>query len=157
MVGLIRLYAAQTLEPDLLNAMPAFKRRLDWFIAHRPDLTENMACMRRKGSGERRLLSITTRTQLEKILKIMLDEDEFLSDYGIRALSRRHHDRPYSLTLEGKEHSVHFGRSASGEGPVPSRRTGGVFSRHRRTILPGDEDGSLQGTGPHGLSSQPRP
>jgi Glycosyl hydrolase family 63 C-terminal domain len=116
MVGLIPLYAAQTLEPDLLDAMPAFKRRLDWFIAHRPDLTENMACMRRKGSGERRLLSITTRTQLERILKIMLDEDEFLSDYGIRALSRRHLERPYTLTLEGKEHSVHYepGESSTG-------------------------------------------
>jgi hypothetical protein len=116
MVGLIPLYAAQTLEPNLLDAMPAFKRRLDWFIAHRPDLTENMACMRRKGSGERRLLSITTRDQLERILKIMLDEEEFLSDYGIRALSRRHLERPYTMTVEGKEHSVHYepGESSTG-------------------------------------------
>ena len=116
MVGLIPLYAAQTLEPDLLDSMPAFKRRLDWFIAHRPDLTENMACMRRKGTGERRLLSITTREQLERILKIMLDEDEFLSDYGIRALSRRHLEQPYTLTLEGKERSVHYepGESSTG-------------------------------------------
>ena len=116
MVGLIPLYAAQTLEPDLLEAMPAFKRRLDWFIAHRADLTENMACMRSKGSGERRLLSITTRTQLERILKIMLDEDEFLSDYGIRAISRRHLHQPYTLTIEGKEHSVHYepGESSTG-------------------------------------------
>jgi hypothetical protein len=116
MVGLIPLYAAQTLEPDLLESMPAFKRRLDWFIAHRPDLTENMACMRRKGSGERRLLSITTRDQLQRILKIMLDEEEFLSDYGIRALSRRHLDRPYTMTVEGREHSVHYepGESSTG-------------------------------------------
>jgi Mannosylglycerate hydrolase MGH1-like glycoside hydrolase domain len=116
MVGLIPLYAAQTLEPDLLEAMPAFKRRLEWFIAHRPDLTENMACMRRRGSGERRLLSITTRDQLERILKIMLDEDEFLSDYGIRALSRRHLEHPYTLTIAGSEHSVHYepGESSTG-------------------------------------------
>lgn len=116
MVGLIPLYAAQTLEPDLLDAMPAFKRRLDWFIAHRPDLTENMACMRSKGNGERRLLSITDRKQLERILKIMLDEDEFLSDYGIRALSRRHLHRPYTLSIEGSEHSVHYepGESSTG-------------------------------------------
>jgi hypothetical protein len=116
MVGLIPLYAAQTLEPDLLDAMPAFKRRLDWFIAHRPDLTENMACMRSKGNGERRLLSITDRSQLERILRIMLDEGEFLSDYGIRALSRRHLDQPYTLWIEGSEHSVHYepGESSTG-------------------------------------------
>ena len=116
MVGLIPLYAAQTLEPDLLDAMPAFKRRLDWFIAHRPDLTENMACMRSKGKGERRLLSITDRNQLERILKIMLDEEEFLSDYGIRALSRRHLHQPYTLTIEGTEHSVHYEPAESSTG-----------------------------------------
>jgi hypothetical protein len=96
--------------------MPAFKRRLDWFIANRPDLTENMACMRRQGKAERRLLSITTRDQLERILKVMLDEEEFFSAYGIRALSRRHRDHPYTLWLEGSEHSVHYepGESSTG-------------------------------------------
>ena len=128
MVGLIPLYAVQTLEPELLERMPAFKRRLDWFIANRPDLTENMACMRSKGQGERRLLSITTRDQLERILKIMLDENEFLSDYGIRALSRRHKDQPYSLSVGGSEHSVHyepgesstrlFGGNSNWRGPI---------------------------------------
>ncbi len=116
MVGLIPLYAAQTLEPELLERMPAFKRRLDWFIAHRPDLTENMACMRTKGQAERRLLSITGRSQLERILKIMLDEEEFLSDYGIRALSRRHRNLPYTLSLEGAEHSVHYEPAESSTG-----------------------------------------
>ena len=116
MVGLIPLYAVQTLEPDMLERVPAFKRRLDWFIAHRPDLTENMACMRSKGQAERRLLSITTRDQLQRILKVMLDEGEFLSPYGIRALSRRHKDQPYTLSLEGTEHSVHYepGESSTG-------------------------------------------
>jgi len=116
MVGLIPLYATQTLEPDLLERMPAFKRRLDWFIAHRPDLTQNMACMRSKGQAERRLLSIATRDQLERILKVMLDENEFFSDYGIRALSRRHKDQPYSLWLQDAEHSVHYepGESSTG-------------------------------------------
>jgi hypothetical protein len=116
MVGLIPLYAVQTLEPDLLERMPAFKRRLDWFIAHRPDLTENMACMRSKGQAERRLLSITTRDQLERILKLMLDEDEFFSNYGIRALSRHHRDQPYSLWLDGTEHSVHYEPAESSTG-----------------------------------------
>jgi hypothetical protein len=116
MVGLIPLYAAQTLEPELLDRTPAFKRRLDWFIAHRPDLTENLACMRSKGMQERRLLSITSRDQLERILKIMLDEREFLSDYGIRALSRRHLHDPYTLSIDGSDHSVRYepGESSTG-------------------------------------------
>ncbi len=116
MVGLIPLYAVQTLEPDLLNRMPAFRRRLDWFITNRPDLTENMACMRSEGKGERRLFSITDRNQLERILKVMLDEEEFLSSYGVRALSRRHLNQPYTLQIEGTEHSVHYepGESSTG-------------------------------------------
>ena len=89
MVGLIPLYAVQTLEPELLERLPSFKRRLDWFIAHRPDLTKNLAWMRKRGNSERRLLSIADREQLERILQVMLAEDEFLSAYGIRALSRR--------------------------------------------------------------------
>jgi hypothetical protein len=116
MVGLIPLYAVQTLEPDLLARMPAFKRRLDWFIANRPDLTENMACMRSEGQGERRLFSIADRTQLEKILRVMLDEEEFLSSYGIRALSRRHLHQPYTLEIEGTKNSVQYepGESSTG-------------------------------------------
>jgi hypothetical protein len=115
-VGLIPLYAVQTLEPDLLEHMPSFRRRLDWFIANRPDLTKNMACMRSEGMRERRLLSITDRNQLERILKVMLDEDEFLSSYGIRALSRRHLKHPYSLAIDGMEHSVQYepGESSTG-------------------------------------------
>src|ERR1700756_577567 len=116
MVGLIPLYAAQTLEPDLLERLPSFKRRLDWFIAHRPDLTKNLACMRRRGKRERRLLSITDRDQLQQILKVMLDEEEFLSSYGIRALSRRHLQDPYTLSIESIDHSVHYepGESSTG-------------------------------------------
>ena len=116
MVGLIPLYAAQTLEPDLLERLPSFKRRLDWFIAHRPDLTKNLACMRRRGNRERRLLSITDRDQLQQILKVMLDEEEFLSSYGIRALSRRHLQDPYTLSIESIDHSVHYepGESSTG-------------------------------------------
>ena len=116
MVGLIPLYAAQTLEPDLLERLPSFKRRLDWFIAHKPDLTENLACMRRRGNRERRLLSITDRDQLEQILKVMLDEEEFLSSYGVRALSRRHLQDPYTLSIENNHHSVHYepGESSTG-------------------------------------------
>ena len=128
MVGLIPLYAVQTLEPDLLDQMPGFKRRLEWFINNRPDLTANMACMRTQGMGERRLFSIVGRDQLQRILTVMLDEKEFLSPYGIRSLSRRHMEQPYSLRLDGHTHSVDyepgesttalFGGNSNWRGPV---------------------------------------
>ena len=109
------MFAAETLEPELLNRLPAFKRRLEWFIDHRPDLTDKLACMRTPGRGERRLLSITNQEQLRRILGYMLDEREFLSPYGIRALSRFHHDHPYTLRVNGTEHRVGYepGESSS--------------------------------------------
>src|SRR5690242_20352622 len=94
MVGLIPLFAVETLEPELLDRLPAFKRRLEWFIDNRRDLTRHLASMRAPGKGERRLLSIVNQDQLRRTLKYMLDEKEFLSLYGIRALSRFHHESP---------------------------------------------------------------
>jgi hypothetical protein len=116
MVGLMPLYAVQTMEPELLDAMPSFKRRLEWFINNRADLTGNVACMRTKGSAERRLFSIADRNQLQRILQVMLDENEFLSPYGIRALSAYHREHPFVLELEGQRHSVNYepGESSTG-------------------------------------------
>ena len=116
MVGLIPLFAVETLEPELLNRLPGFKRRMEWFIANRPDLTENAACMRTHGKGERRLFSIANRDQLQRILRYMLDEQEFLSPYGIRALSKYHDGHPYVLTVEGKEHRVDYEPAESSNG-----------------------------------------
>ena len=67
---------------------------MEWFIENRPDLTANVACMRTTGEGERRLLSIVDEEKLRRVLKYMLDENEFLSPYGIRALSRHHERQP---------------------------------------------------------------
>jgi hypothetical protein len=116
MVGLIPLFAVETLEPDTLARLPGFARRLEWFIRHRQNLTANVACMRTPGSDERRLLSIVDQSQLRRVLQVMLDEREFLSPYGIRAVSRVHHERPYSLSLGGGEHSVSYepGESSTG-------------------------------------------
>jgi hypothetical protein len=116
MVGLIPLFAVQTLEPELLERLPDFKRRLEWFIDNRPDLTKNLACMRTAGMKARRQLSIANEDQLRRILKYMLDENEFLSPYGIRAVSRFHHDNPYTLHVNGNEHRVDYepGESSSG-------------------------------------------
>ncbi len=112
----VLLFAVETLEPEVLNKLPDFKRRLEWFIDNRPDLTENLACMRTEGEGERRLLSIATADQLRAILRYMLDENEFLSPYGIRAVSRFHRENPYKLNVNGAEHRVDYepGESSTG-------------------------------------------
>ncbi len=116
LVGLVPLFAVETLEPAVVEKLGGFRRRLDWFVDHRPDLTANVACMRTKGMQERRLLSIVGRDQLRRILKIMLDENEFLSPYGIRAISRYHKDHPYTFSVDGNEHRVDYepGESSTG-------------------------------------------
>jgi len=116
MVGLIPLFAVETLEPETLERLPDFRRRLEWFIANRPDLTDSVACMRTEGQQERRLLSVVGPHRLRRVLEYMLDEQEFLSPYGVRALSRVHRDRPYVLPIDGHEHRVDYdpGESSSG-------------------------------------------
>ena len=116
MVGLIPLFAVENLEPELLERLPGFKRRLEWFIDNRPDLTGNVACMRAAGTSERRLLSIATSDQLRRILRFMLDEEEFLSPYGVRALSRYHLEHPYILRVNGTEHRVDYQPAESATG-----------------------------------------
>ncbi|HEX3102035.1 MAG TPA: hypothetical protein VHQ01_09600, partial [Pyrinomonadaceae bacterium] len=116
MVGLIPLFAVATIESDTLDALPNFKRRMQWFVDNRPDLTSYINCARRPGMSERRLLAIAYRERLERVLKVMLDENEFLSPHGIRALSRYHKDSPYILHVNGIEHRVDYepGESTSG-------------------------------------------
>ena len=116
MVGLIPLFAVETLEPGSSTGQPGFKQRLEWFIQNRHDLTKQVACMETEGQGERRLLSIVDADQLRRVLRFVLDESEFLSPYGIRALSRYHKDHPYVLPVNGSEYSVSYepGESAKG-------------------------------------------
>jgi len=116
MVGLIPLFAVETLEPELLDRLPGFKRRMQWFIDNRPDLTGNVACMWTPGMKERRLLSIATQDQLRRILRTTLDEREFLSPYGIRALSQYHRDHPYKLSVNDAEHRVDYEPAESSTG-----------------------------------------
>jgi hypothetical protein len=110
------LFAVETLEPDLLDRLPDFKRRMEWFIENRPDLTSNVACMRTPGNGERRLLSIVSQDQLRSVLRFMLDENEFFSQYGIRAISRFHKDHPYMLQVNGTQHRVDYEPAESSTG-----------------------------------------
>ncbi len=116
MVGLIPLFAVEMLEPELVDRLPGFKRRLEWFIDNRPDLTTNVACMRTKGCEERRLLSVVSADRLKAVLRVMLDENEMLSPYGIRALSKAHRDHPYKIQLGGAEYCVTYEPGESGSG-----------------------------------------
>ena len=115
-VGLIPLFAVETLEPRTIEQFPGFKRRMQWFIDNRPDLTAHVASMTVPGKGERRLLSIADPNKLRRVLKRMLDEQEFLSPFGIRSLSRAHKEHPYELSWEGADHCVGYepGESTSG-------------------------------------------
>ena len=116
MVGLIPLFAVETLEPEMLEDLPGFRKRMEWFIKNRPDLTGNVASMETPGRKERRLLSVVNQNRLRRILEKMLDEREFLSPYGIRALSRFHQEHPYILRLDGREHRIDYepGDSSTG-------------------------------------------
>jgi hypothetical protein len=116
MVGLIPLFAVDTLEPEILNQLPGFKKRLEWFIQNRPDLKQNVACMVTPGVGARRLLAIVSRDKLRRILQIMLDETEFLSDYGIRALSKHHAEHPYIFDVDGAKFRVDYEPAESSSG-----------------------------------------
>jgi hypothetical protein len=128
MVGLIPLYAVETLEPEIVDRLPGFKRRMQWFIDHHPDFREHIQEVEEPGRGVRRLLSIVTDEQLPKLLAVMLDESEFLSAYGVRALSRHHREHPFVERVAGVEYRVAyepaesstalFGGNSNWRGPV---------------------------------------
>jgi hypothetical protein len=115
-VGLIPLFAVETLEPELLKQVPSFKNRLEWLLKHRPDLAALISRWHVMGSGDRRLLSLLRGHRMKLLLKRMLDETEFLSDHGIRALSRYHRDHPYCFQWNGSSTCVDYepGESTSG-------------------------------------------
>jgi len=116
MVGLIPLFAVETLEPELLERLPDFARRLEWFLSHQPGLAQLVSRWNEPGRGERRLLSLLRGHRMKCLLRRMLDETEFLSPYGVRALSRHHRDHPYVFECSGQTLTVAYepGESASG-------------------------------------------
>ncbi len=117
-VGLIPLYAVETLEPDLLEKLPRFRRRMEWFLKYRPELVAQIASLTEPGEGQRRLLSLVDRPQLERVMQRMLDANEFLSDYGLRALSKRHEAEPYTFHVNGETYRVAY---------EPAESTTGLF------------------------------
>ncbi len=116
MVGLIPFYAVETLEPELLEKVPEFKRHMEWFLNYRPDLANLVSRWNEPGMGERRLLSLLRGHRMKKLLTRMLDETEFLSDYGVRALSRYHKDHPYEFHVNGNTFTVNYTPAESNTG-----------------------------------------
>jgi hypothetical protein len=128
MVGLIPLFAVEVLDQELFDSMPEFTRRLQWFLKYRPDLAGLISRWDEKGKGERHLLSLLRGHRMKRLLFRMLDEKEFLSQYGIRSLSRVYEQNPYRLSIHGTEFSVEytagesnsnmFGGNSNWRGPI---------------------------------------
>jgi hypothetical protein len=116
LVGLIPLLAVETIDPELVEALPNFRRRMAWFLSHRPDLASLVSRWHVPGTEDRRLFALARGHRMKRLLKRMLDPEEFLSEYGIRALSRYHLDRPYQLDVNGSVYEVRYepGESSTG-------------------------------------------
>ncbi len=118
MVGLIPLFAVEVLTSDMLDKLPAFKRRVEWVLNNRPDLASLISRWYEPGKGESRLLSILRGHRMKMILKRMFDESEFLSDFGIRSLSKYHQENPYKFAFDGGSMQVDY---------TPAESTGDMF------------------------------
>ncbi|HEY1770579.1 MAG TPA: hypothetical protein VGG02_10035 [Chthoniobacterales bacterium] len=127
-VGLMPLLAVETIEPELLDAMPGFKERLEWYLTTRPDLASLISRWQEPGAGERRLIALTRGHRMKCLLRRMLDPNEFLSDYGVRSVSKFHLAHPYVLDVHGERKVVNyepaesqtglFGGNSNWRGPV---------------------------------------
>ena len=115
-VGLIPLFAVESIEQSVLDRLPDFSERMRWFTKNRPDLCENILEMDEAGMEKRRLLSLVGPDRLRRVLRYMLDEAEFLSPYGIRSLSKFHESQPVRLDFEGQVNEIGYrpGESDSG-------------------------------------------
>ncbi|MEO8139859.1 MAG: glucosidase [Gemmatimonadota bacterium] len=116
MVGLIPLFAVETIDQALLDELPGFAGRLRWFLDARPDLAALVSRWEQPGKGERRLLSLLRGHRMKRLLSRMLDETEFLSDYGIRALSKVHEKNPYVFDVMGMPLTVSYQPAESDSG-----------------------------------------
>jgi len=116
MVGLIPLFAVAVLEPVCVSRLPDFARRMNWYLTHKPELAALVSHWEVPGHGERRLLSLLRGHRMKRLLARMLDEEEFLSPFGIRALSRYHRDHPYEFHWDGGTHTVRYDPAESTSG-----------------------------------------
>ena len=128
LIGLMPLLAVETIEPALLEALPGFKQRLEWYLVNQPHLCSLISRWQEPGVGERRLIALTRGHRMKCLLRRMLDPEEFLSDYGVRSVSKFHKDHPYVLTVRGEEKVISyepaesqtelFGGNSNWRGPI---------------------------------------
>jgi hypothetical protein len=128
MVGLIPIFAVDTIEPQVIDQLPGFRRRMEWFMKNRKDLCGNVASLSREGVESRRLLSLLARPRLVRVLQRLLDETEFLSPHGIRSISKFHEANPFQMYVDGHDYRVDyepaesrtglFGGNSNWRGPV---------------------------------------
>jgi hypothetical protein len=115
LVGVIPLFATEILDDERISRLPGFKKRLDWFLENRPDLARQISCAE-VGGDRRRLLSIANKDRLVRVLRYVLDENEFLSPYGVRSVSRVHKDHPYEFRVNGDVYRVPYEPAESSSG-----------------------------------------
>lgn len=108
LVGLLPLLAVETIENKVLHCLPVFHQRMKWFLSQRPGYNHTLTCTAHADENAKQLLCILTRDRLMSTLRYMLDEDEFLSPYGIRSLSKYHQSHPYILQLENQTHCIAY-------------------------------------------------
>jgi len=121
LVGLIPLISVEILEQDTIDRLPGFAKRLKWFMQYRPDLTQHISCVEACAVGQdhsHRLLAVPSRDRLERMLRYMLDESEFLSPYGLRSLSAAYRGQPYTMELDGMSFRIDY---------EPAESTTGLF------------------------------
>ena len=128
LVGMLPLIAVELLDEARIAALPNFKKRMEWFLRHRSDLTHHISYCQKGGTHGHRLLAVPSRPRLERLLAYLFDESEFLSDFGIRSLSRHHEAHPFTLHLNDSDHTVKyvpgesdsymFGGNSNWRGPV---------------------------------------
>ena len=118
MVGLLPLIAVEVLEDQAIRSLPGFSKRLNWFLKNRQDLSGHISYCDLKHEDRHRLLAIPSRARLERVLRYLLDENEFLSPYGIRSLSKCHEQHPYIFNADGTESRVEY---------VPGESNTGLF------------------------------
>jgi hypothetical protein len=116
MVGLIPLFAVTTIEPAELDQLPEFRKRLEWFLNHRPHLAGLVSRWTEPGKKERRLLAVLRGHRMKCVLRRMLDENEFFSPYGVRALSRYHAEHSYTIDAMGAPYTVDYQPAESNSG-----------------------------------------
>ncbi|WP_018344681.1 MGH1-like glycoside hydrolase domain-containing protein [Cytophaga aurantiaca] len=127
-VGIIPLFAVEVLTKSSVDQLPDFKRRLEWILLNRPDLASQVSRWTDVGDHNTKLLSLLRGHRMTMVLKRMLNETEFLSDFGIRALSKEHEAKPYEFNYHGKVFSVvykpaesdsaMFGGNSNWRGPI---------------------------------------